>query len=436
MPKNYSRTSQRAIAYSQKDLETAVEKVRKKELTNYAASKLYGIPASTLSDRVNGKTGNDWFLSFRKRHKLSIKKPQPIEYLRKRMTDPFVIHEYFTLLGSTLEKLNLNDPHRIWNLDETSVCLDPTKTKVVGAVGAPCTRTTAGSAKENITVLTTVNAVGIKLNPLIVFKGSYVYDQWMADQNEEYDFEVAYSSSKRGWMETEIFYNYMVIIPSLGEERPVLLIYDGHSTHVDERVVALAAENNITILKLPAHISHLLQPLDLAVFKSFKSIWDKKLVEWQRQNVGFKIRKKEFAEMFAQAWSQTTPKVIQNGFMKGGIYPFDPNVIPKEKYDPAAYKRWQNEMIYKGGQRNLAKLKSLNQSCIDVLNKEMKIDRKLQDIIHVSAENRAESVNYGISFEELLLKKVTQKPQNSRVKMKRIAKGAEVITHTYLEKKT
>ncbi|CAG5025126.1 unnamed protein product [Parnassius apollo] len=403
MPKNYSRTSQRAIAYSQKDLETAVEKVRKKELTNYAASKLYGIPASTLSDRVNGKTGlksrtlgrspaipldmetklasglrtmekwgwglsksevidivsefikrnkiktpfindipgNDWFLSFRKRHKLSIKKPQPIEYLRKRMTDPFVIHEYFTLLGSTLEKLNLNDPHKIWNLDESYVCLDPTKRKVVGAVGARCTRTTAGSAKENITVLTTVNAVGIKLNPLIVFKGSYVYDQWMADQNEEYDFEVAYASSKRDWMETEIFYNYMVkvIIPSLGEEKPVLLIYDGHSTHVDERVVALAAENNITILKLPAHTSHLLQPLDLAVFKSFKSIWDKKLVEWQRQNVGFKIRKKEFAEMFAQAWSQTTPKVIQNGFMKGGIYPFDPNVIPKEKYDPAAYKK-------------------------------------------------------------------------------------------------
>ena len=344
MPKNYSRKSKRATAYSQEDLETAVQKVRNKVLTNYAASKLYGIPASTLSDRVNAKSGlksrtlgrspaiplemetklalglrtmekwgwglsksevldivaefikrnniktpfvndkpgNDWFLSFRKRHKLSIKKPQPIEYLRKRMTDPFVIHEYFTLLGSTLKDLNLKDPQRIWNLDETSVCLDPTKTKVVGAVGAPCTRTTAGSAKENITVLTTVNAAGVKLNPLIVFKGSYVYDQWMADQKEEYDFDVAYASSKHGWMETQIFYNYMikVIIPSLGEARPVLLIYDGHSTHVDERVVTLAAEHDITILKLPAHTSHLLQPLDLAVFKSFKSIWDKKLVEW------------------------------------------------------------------------------------------------------------------------------------------------------------
>ncbi|CAG5044809.1 unnamed protein product [Parnassius apollo] len=99
---------------------------------------------------INDIPGNDWFLSFRKRHKLSIEKPQPIEYLRKRMTDPFVIHEYFNLLRSTIENLNLNDPHRIWNLDETSVCLDPTKTKVVGAVGAPCTRTTAGSAKKTL----------------------------------------------------------------------------------------------------------------------------------------------------------------------------------------------------------------------------------------------------------------------------------------------
>ena len=116
--------------------------------------------------------------------------------------------------------------------------------------------------------------------------------------------------------------------------------------------------------------------------------------------------------MFAQAWSQTTPKVIQHGFKKGGIYPFDPNVIPKEKYDPAAYKRWKNNMIFKNGQRNLANPKSLNQLCIDILNKEMMTNPKVQDVIHVITEKPTESVNYTTSFEELLLKKVTQQPQN------------------------
>lgn len=51
-----------------------------------------------------------------------------------------------------------------------------------------------------------------------------------------------------------------------------LMVFDGHVTHVDETVRALAAENGLTILKLPAHTSHQLQPLHLAVFKSFKSI--------------------------------------------------------------------------------------------------------------------------------------------------------------------
>lgn len=272
MPRNYARKTSRATSYTQEDLEIAVNKIKDKELTYAAASRHYGIPTSTLSDRVlkktgiksntlgratvipkehenrlanclrvlekwgwglsreevldiakeyiienklhtpfqNGRPGPDWFIAFCKRQKLSIKKPQPVEYLRKKMTDPFVIYEYFNLLEKTIRELNLkDDPKRIWNLDETSLCLDPTRTKVVGAKGAPCTRTTYGSAKENITVLTTVNAAGVKIDPLIVFKGKYMYRQWLVE-NTDYDFQLAYASSKRGWMETEIFYNYML----------------------------------------------------------------------------------------------------------------------------------------------------------------------------------------------------------------------------------
>lgn len=113
----------------------------------------------------DGKPGHDWFSAFRKRHNLSIKKPQPVEYLRKKMTDSFIIYEYFQKLENVLRELNISDQNKIWNLDETSVSLDPTKAKVVGAVGKPCTRITAGTGKETITVLTTVNAAGKKLTP-------------------------------------------------------------------------------------------------------------------------------------------------------------------------------------------------------------------------------------------------------------------------------
>ncbi|XP_022827114.1 uncharacterized protein LOC111356860 [Spodoptera litura] len=427
MPRTYIKKKNKT--YTSQDLATAIQKVRNGELTAYAAAQMYKIPMTTLHDHVktkdtlrqnagrptvlpvedekklastiivmekwgfglsrseileivaeyvrvnniqtpfkNNTPGPDWFINFRKRHGLSIKKAQPVEYVRRKMTDPFVIAEYFDLLNKTLKDLSLlENPESIWNLDETSLCLDPTKTKVVGKKNKPCARTTYGSGKENITVLAGASASGKKLPPLIIFKGKFVWDQWMADLNkDDYDFELTYAASTKGWMESEIFHNYFekVLIPSLGEKRPALIIYDGHSTHVDARVVELAVRNNITIIKLPPHTSHLLQPLDISVFKSFKAIWDAKLVEWQRRNVGTKMPKNVFAKTMADTWQQTNPEVIKSGFKKAGIYPFNANVIPIDKYDPDAYQRYKKTLLT----HTLNQPKTLKEICIESFN--------------------------------------------------------------------
>ncbi|CAH2109224.1 unnamed protein product [Euphydryas editha] len=82
-------------------------------------------------------------------------------------------------------------------------------------------------------------------------------------------------------------------IPLINDQRPVLLIYDGHSTHVGLNIIAEARKENVTILKLPPHSSHVLQPLDIAVMKSFKDRWNPLLVEWQRLHVGSVLPKSE-----------------------------------------------------------------------------------------------------------------------------------------------
>lgn len=375
MPRNYVK--KKIQKYTQLDVDNAINEYQNTQISIYVAAKKYDIPVTTLFDKIkanhvlkigrpqaialdqeqvlanghavmekwgfglsrketlelvanyvtknnlitpfpNNEPGPDWFLNFKKRHRLSIKKAQPVEHSRKKMTDPFVIHEYFEMLHNTLVELNLFDKsHLIWNLDETSLCLDPTKTKVVGAINKPCSRTTFGSGRENVTVLVAASAAGQKISPLIIFKGKNIWNQWMADSNH-YDFELAYAASPKGWIEGPIFLNYLknVLFPSLGTERPVLIIYDGHSTHVNLDVVHLAIQNDITILKLPPHTSHLLQPLDVAVFKSFKCKWDEKLVAWQRHNVGTKMPKNVFAQTFGDTWQETCPNVIKTGFKK------------------------------------------------------------------------------------------------------------------------
>lgn len=119
---------------------------------------------------ADGCPGEDWFIQFKRRHRLSLKKPQAVEIARKNASDPFLINEYFDILQTVLSENDLHDkPEQIFNLDETYFCLDPSKLKVLGASNAPAPRTTSGPRKENIPVLIAASASGLKLPPIIIF---------------------------------------------------------------------------------------------------------------------------------------------------------------------------------------------------------------------------------------------------------------------------
>lgn len=73
----------------------------------------------------------------------------------------------------------------------------------------------------------------------------------MMDNNDG-DVDIAYVTSNNGWMKSDMFFNYIkkTFNSTVFAKRPVLLIFDGHTTHVDDQVIAVAHENNITIINL------------------------------------------------------------------------------------------------------------------------------------------------------------------------------------------
>jgi hypothetical protein len=283
----------------------------------------------------NGRPGDRWFKSFIVRYQLSLKKPQAVEFARNKAADPFIINAYFDLLLQILTNNNLMDkPAQVYNLDEFSLSTDPTKCKVAGEIN--------GTGNENTTVLIACNACGEKMPPLIVFKANNILKTWIATQPKEFP-HTTYAATQNGWMKTDLFINYLEnsFIPNATKFRPILLIYDGHSTHINERVIEVALKNELIILKLPPHSSHLLQPLDLCVFKGLKDAWDQKLATWQRKNVGVKLPKRVFSEFIGEIWNESKIENIKSGFKEGGIYPFNRNVIQNSTYDPAALKRFE-----------------------------------------------------------------------------------------------
>ena len=67
-----------------------------------------------------------------------------------------------------------------------------------------------------------------------------------------------------GWMNDELgeLWFEEVFHDNCGEGRPQILILDGHSSHKTLAILMCAMENNISLLSLTPHTTHMLQSLD------------------------------------------------------------------------------------------------------------------------------------------------------------------------------
>ena len=76
---------------------------------------------------------------------------------------------------------------------------------------------------------------------------------------------------KSGWIQEEIFTKWFMKFSDFAhptKEKPILLLLDGHATHVKNlKVIDLANENNIIMLCFLPHCTHKMQPLDVAFMK-------------------------------------------------------------------------------------------------------------------------------------------------------------------------
>lgn len=250
------------------------------------------------------------------------------------------------------------------------------------------------------------NAAGEKGAPFIIFKGKHVWSNWTS--NLAYPGTL-YTATSNGWIESQAFFEYIdkSFIPMIGDTtQPTLLIYDGHSTHVQIAVIEKALQHNITILKLPPHTSHILQPLDLAVFKPFKDAWDQEMVKWQRTHNGQKLPKDEFSRIVGKVWEALNPDIIKNGFAKSGIYPFNRDAVPEHKLDPDAVKRWKKMVATKQVPPQNSPM-TLTKLCLNKIN----LSLNLNTIpTKTSTSNINTKTTEIISFEDLFLETIKQVP--------------------------
>ena len=71
-------------------------------------------------------------------------------------------------------------------------------------------------------------------------------------------------------MDTDVFSEWFEKFANENQDRPLLLLFDGHLRHISLSVIKRAMEEQIIIIKFPPHVTDVLQPLDFACFGPLK----------------------------------------------------------------------------------------------------------------------------------------------------------------------
>ena len=121
-------------------------------------------------------------------------------------------------------------------------------------------------------------------------------------------------------------------VPNLPPARPVVLLIDGHDSHLDLELFQLAEKNGVYLYSLLKNATHLVQPADVGLFGPMKKSWYKEVRKYAQDNPNTDITKKNFCSVFKATWEQVmSPSVLVSVFRKSGIYPVDRRQISDEQ---------------------------------------------------------------------------------------------------------
>ena len=120
-----------------------------------------------------------------------------------------------------------------------------------------------------MTIIETISSIGIKIRPFIIFNGKSLQTSWFNNQDIP---DWTYSNSENGWASNSIALNWLLtcFLPETAPKKDMyrLLILDGHNSHISVDFMYECKIRKVLLLFLPAHSSHVLQPLDLGTFSS------------------------------------------------------------------------------------------------------------------------------------------------------------------------
>jgi hypothetical protein len=183
--------------------------------------------------------------------------------------------------------------------------------------------TSSPENRKSVTVIETIIADGREpLPPFIIAPGQKIMDNWIS---EELVGNERLACTPTGYTNNQIVMEYLdhlIEHSHAGPDKPwKLLLLDGHESHRYDPFQLKAAEHHIKLFFYPSHLTHVLQPLDVGIFRPWKH-YHSLAVQAALRSLDFEYTITSFFRDLSSIRKQTMQKhTIVNSFKDSGMWP-------------------------------------------------------------------------------------------------------------------
>lgn len=263
---------------------------------------------SVRATRNATPVGTRWASRFVARHQqLRNRWNRPYDYQRAKCEDPELITDWFRLVQNVCVENGIQ-VEDIYNFDETGFMMGKISTNMVVTSSDRIARpkTIQPGNREWVTVIQGVQSTGWALPPFIILAGRYHLSSWYEDNSIPKEWTIRPTPS--GWTNNEAGLDFIKHFNKHTKDRISgvyrLLVLDGHESHHSRDFEDYCKEHKMIILYMPAHSSHILQPLDVACFGPLKRIYGALVEKMMRRSLTH-VNKEDFLPMFKDAFFAT-----------------------------------------------------------------------------------------------------------------------------------
>ena len=222
-------------------------------------------------------------------------------------------------------------PEFIINIDETMINIGQNCEKVLVFKGEPKPVRKQADKLEHITLLFGITAGGMYMKPLAILPLQTLPNDFPRSIYENFDI----TGNEKGWITGEILRNWIknqlvsyvnYLRTYYQKDDNALIILDNHASRDSIDVQHMWDEHRIAFLRIPAHSSHLVQPLDKCPNNEFKKFLFKN-VRFSGNETSSQKRIEVLTKSAISYHTALSTHFNLVGWREAGLEPFNPDHI-------------------------------------------------------------------------------------------------------------